>query len=113
MAAARAGASVVVVGAGSHVGGMLTGGLSRTDVERQEALIGGLAAEVFERIGASYGQQRAWRFEPHVAEAALRELLGAAAVDVVAGHPLRAATVSGRRIQAIASEDGVDRKSVV
>ena len=73
---------MALVAAGAHVGGMLTGGLSRSDVERQEALIGGIAREVFERIAARSRDAHhppdgrvAWRFEPHVAEAVLEEML--------------------------------------
>ena len=113
MAAARAGASVVLVAAGAHVGGMLTGGLSRSDVERQEALIGGIAREVFERIAARSRDAHhppdgrvAWRFEPHVAEAVLEEMLSEAGVVVLREHPLDAVRVDGTRVAAITTGDG-------
>lgn len=56
--AARMGKSVVLVEPGHHLGGMMAGGLSWSDVGSAERskLFGGLAREVFERIGKHYGQ---------------------------------------------------------
>src|SRR5262245_36725390 len=58
--AARMGKKAVVVEPGRHLGGMTAGGLSWTDVgsssDRVRA-IGGMAREVYERIGAHYGQK--------------------------------------------------------
>ena len=68
IAAAKHGANVVLLEPGNHVGGMLSGGLGRTDMDRQEHVIGGLALEFFRRVGRHYGEQVAWTFEPSVAE---------------------------------------------
>ena len=106
VAAAREGASVALVGPGRHVGGMLSGGLSRSDVERQETLIGGLAAEVFARIGDRYGGGPGWRFEPHVAEEVLLELLGEAGVDLVLDLSIDAVAVERRRVSRLTAPDG-------
>jgi hypothetical protein len=106
VAAAREGASVALVGPGRHVGGMLSGGLSRSDVERQETLIGGLAAEVFARIGDRYGGGPGWRFEPHVAEEVLLELLGEAGVDLVLDLSIDAVAVERRRVSTLTAPDG-------
>ena len=103
IAAATEGASVVLVEPGRHVGGMLSGGLGRTDVERQEHLVGGLAEEVFRRIGSRSGERLAWRFEPHVAEAVLVDWLADAGVTVQLGHELRDCVVAGRRIRSVAT----------
>src|SRR5690242_21650085 len=54
IAAAREGVSVVLLEPGRHVGGMLTGGLGRTDMDRQEGVIGGFAREFFVRAGKHY-----------------------------------------------------------
>ncbi len=77
---------------------MLSGGLSRSDIERQESLLGGITTEVFERIGARYGMVAAWRFEPQVAETILDMMLGEAGVTVVRDAPLDHATIAGGRI---------------
>jgi hypothetical protein len=67
IAARQNGVSVALVDPGRHVGGMVTGGLGKTDIGRRE-LLGGLAREFFERIGRHYGKRLDWFFEPHVAE---------------------------------------------
>ena len=78
-----------------HVGGMLTGGLSQSDIGKRE-VIGGLALEYFWRVGQVYqvGRQRnevAWNFEPHVGEQVLREMLREAGVRVIYRQRLRGA----------------------
>ncbi len=84
---------------------MLSGGLSRSDIERQEMLLGGLAAEVSQRIGANYGVAAAWRFEPHVAEAVLDEMLGEAGVSVVRDAPLGQAAIGSGRVGPVSAGD--------
>jgi hypothetical protein len=102
IAAARGGASVVLIEPGRHIGGMLTGGLSRADVERQEPLIGGLTREVFRELGSHYGADMpTWRFEPHVAEALLVRRLGDAGVALLLEHPLHGVDTRGRRIDGV------------
>jgi hypothetical protein len=86
ISAAREGMHVVLLEPGTHVGGMLTGGLSATDVGNPN-VIGGDALEFFERIGRYYDMQQydqkvSWRFEPHVGEEILRTMLTDAKVDV-------------------------------
>ena len=56
VAAAKEGVKVVLLEPGRHVGGMLSGGLGRTDMDRQQNVIGGLSREFFERAGKHYGQ---------------------------------------------------------
>lgn len=56
--AARMGKLVVLIEPGKHLGGIMAGGLSWSyagSAERAK-LIGGVAREVFERIGRHYGQ---------------------------------------------------------
>jgi hypothetical protein len=55
IAAAKERASVAFLEPGRHVGGMLTGGVGRTDMDRQESVIGGYSREFFERAGKHYG----------------------------------------------------------
>ena len=75
VAAAREGMHVALLEPGKHVGGMVSGGLSNSDVDNQKQLVGGLAQEFFVRAGEHYGQPIAWTFEPHVAENIFRRLL--------------------------------------
>lgn len=106
IAAARAGLDVALVEPSRHVGGMLSGGLARSDVERQEELIGGLAREVFARIGRHYGSPAVWRFEPKVAEGVLREWLDEAGARLLPEWPLAAVERDGERISAIVADSG-------
>jgi hypothetical protein len=105
VAAARDGASVVLLEPGRHVGGMVSGGLGRADIERQEALIGGLALEFARRLGRVYGTDAAWRYEPSAAERILADLLTEQRVDVRLGWRLADAGRTGR-IGEIQGADG-------
>jgi flavin-dependent dehydrogenase len=110
--AARLGKSVVIVEPGQHLGGMTSGGLSWTDVGNSNRIgaVGGLARDVYERIGSHYGQKPgtafdtpraseqekmgvdfskppSFAFEPHVVEAvfeAMVRAIGGAIRDQVA-----------------------------
>jgi FAD dependent oxidoreductase len=89
VAASEAGAETVLVGPDSHVGGMVSGGLSRTDVGDTRAL-GGLARRFYELVAEHY-RAPLWAVkgpEPHVAEALLEAMLERAGVDVRLGEPL-------------------------
>ena len=80
--AARLGMDVIVVEPYRHIGGMMSGGLTRTDLGYREST-GGLAKEFFQRIAAYYDQnEKHWKnqpmevfFEPHVAENIWQEML--------------------------------------
>ena len=88
VAAAREGAAVVLLEPGNHIGGMVSGGLGRTDYGKKE-VIGGYSLEFFERLGRHYGEPVSWFFEPHVAETVFREMLSEAKVPVLFKHRLR------------------------
>jgi FAD dependent oxidoreductase len=96
VAAARRGATVALLEPSRYVGGMVSGGLGRSDVERQEALIGGLALEFARRVGRVYGTEVAWRFEPSVAERVLGDMLEEHRVDVRLGWRLASAGTDAR-----------------
>ncbi|MDP1591459.1 MAG: FAD-dependent oxidoreductase, partial [Prosthecobacter sp.] len=63
--AAREGASVVVIEPTRWIGGMVTGGLCRTDVGKEET-IGGFAREFFTRAAAVKPETPLWYAEPGV-----------------------------------------------
>lgn len=83
------------------LGGMATGGLSRTDFGKKE-VIGGYALEFYWRVGLKYdigryAQDVAWFYEPHVGEAVFLEMLQQARVEVLFGQRLRESNaVQGR-----------------
>lgn len=106
VAAARAGARVALVDPTDHVGGMVSGGLTRSDVERQEHLIGGLARAFFLEAGRRSGGDQPWRFDPRSAEAVLREWLDETAVTYLPSWRLTDAAVAGGRITALVSDRG-------
>lgn len=113
VSAAREGLHVVLLEPGTHLGGMTTGGLSRTDVGKRE-VIGGMALEFYRRLGKRYdvgrfGQDVAWYFEPRVGEQVLEEMLREASVTVVKRQRLREQNglrKAGAVVGAITTEDG-------
>lgn len=106
IAAAKQGASVILAEPRRHVGGMVSGGLGRTDMDRQEQVIGGYSREFFQRAGQHYGQPVAWTFEPHVAKNILRNWLKEAGVKVLFEHRLATVRKDGSRIANVRMENG-------
>src|ERR1051326_8836562 len=96
-----------------HIGGMVSGGLSHTDVGKRE-VIGGQALEFYWRAGNHYGlpqylQNFAWYVEPKVAETILRDMLRQAGVDLFLERRLRekdGVQKSGARVESIRMENG-------
>ncbi len=125
--AARMGRSVVLIEPGRHLGGLTSGGLGMTD-SGNRAAIGGLSREFYQRVKAHYDQDSAWRqekrpdykffkagedalwrFEPHVAEKVLGDLIREAKVPVVLRERLdlgKGVTREGTRLTAITMESG-------
>jgi hypothetical protein len=106
LAAAGEGSSVTLLEPGRHVGGMVTGGLGRTDIDTQKHLVGGLAREFFHRLGRHYGQELTWFFEPGVAERLLREWLDERKVRVIYDSPLASIRKEQGRIAELQTRDG-------
>ena len=113
ISAARQGLKVLLLEPRSHIGGMATGGLSRTDYGKKE-VIGGYALEFYWRVGLKYeigrfAQHVAWYYEPKVGEAVLREMLRDNGVAVKLEQPLREKTgvqKHGPRIISVTTVDG-------
>jgi len=113
---AREGKSVLLIEPGSHIGGMASGGLGATDVGNRSA-IGGTSREFFQRVrayyAAKYGEKSAqvkdcvegFRFEPHVAERVLKEMLKEAKVEVHFNRRLEGIQLAARQILAIRTGD--------
>ncbi len=104
--AAETGARVALLEPGEHIGGMVTGGLSNSDVDRQEQLIGGLTRKFFIRVGEHYGKPISWAFEPHIAEQILRDMLAEAHVEVFFHSQLAGVTRAGSKINQLRIGDG-------
>ncbi|MHC4442918.1 MAG: FAD-dependent oxidoreductase [Planctomycetota bacterium] len=105
IAAAEEGSSVALLEPGRHIGGMVSGGLGRTDFGNK-TVIGGLSGEFFIRLGKHYGKPMVWHFEPHVAENIFNNWLNDAGVQVFLGHRLKRVAKRGNRIISIHTETG-------
>ena len=111
--AAREGLHVVLLEPGAHLGGMVTGGLSATDLGHF-AIIGGYARDFYMKAAAHYGvhdleRGKNWLSEPHVDEAIFDDMLKIAGVKVGLHERLRekdGVEMQGGRIVSIATEDG-------
>jgi hypothetical protein len=112
-AAARHGLKTALLEPGSHIGGMVTGGLSGTDVGRIE-VIGGMALEFYWRAGRHYQMDRhlqalSWMPEPGVAEKIMRQMLADAKVTLLEKHRLvekKGVIKHGTRIVEVVMENG-------
>jgi hypothetical protein len=108
VAAAREGATVALLEPGRHLGGMVTGGLSRTDYGKKET-VGGYSLEFYKRAGRHYGEEVTWFHEPKVAEVIFSEMLRESGVEVFFAHRLQEKTgvkKEGTRIVKITLENG-------
>ena len=120
IAAAREGASVILLEPTKHIGGLSTGGLSHCDSNqmRRETLMG-LFDEWNRRIVKDYTDrglpapydptvkdQARWTFEPHVAMRVTHAMLREAGVNVLTGHYLKSVTKDGPRITSLVTKDG-------
>ncbi|MBI5282680.1 MAG: FAD-dependent oxidoreductase [Candidatus Solibacter usitatus] len=115
VAAAREGATVALLEPGRWIGGMTTGGLSRTDHGRKET-IGGYSLEFYRRAGKRYGAEVEWYFEPKVASQVYGEMLGEAGVKVLVEHRLKQAggvLKRGARLVEIRMENGARFQAAV
>jgi hypothetical protein len=116
VAAAREGLTVAVLEPGKHLGGMVTGGLSRTDFGKKE-VIGGIALEFYQRAGRKYGREIEWMPEPHVAEAILGEMIQEAkTVTIFLNHRLKEKSgvkKQGTRIVGVTMENGAQFQGAI
>lgn len=115
VAAARAGRSAMIVDPTRWVGGMMSGGLSKTDTGRRgPEVFGGLAAEFFERVRQIERERNAcigpceatYDFEPHVAERVFEDLIREAGVVLVRGAELLGVHKDATTITAIETSRG-------
>ena len=108
IAAAREGASVLLIEPTKHVGGLNTSGLNTAETERMlKWTFGGIAREVYERIGRHYAKwEPAYYFESHVAEKVFNDMLAEAKVRVRFGVRLEKVEKDGARIRSITLSDG-------
>jgi hypothetical protein len=111
--AAREGLKVILLEPGAHLGGMVTGGLSATDLGYYW-IIGGYARTFYLQAAAHYGvqdlnQPANWLSEPHVDGEIFRSMLKDAGVDVRFHERLRernGVIKKNARIVSVTTSDG-------
>ena len=120
IAAAREGASVILLEPTDHVGGVNTGGLSFSDSNQTvRSTVLGLFEEWHERIEKDYQQRGVtlpykvsvkdnshWTYEPHVAAKITKEMLDEAGVKVLTKRVLKRVSKDGAHITQIATSAG-------
>lgn len=120
IAAAREGASVVLLEPTAHVGGVNTGGLCFSDSNQTvRSTVLGLFEEWHTRVEKDYQDRGVelpyqvseknhmpWTYEPHVAAKVTQAMLDEAGVKVVTRQPLRSVTKDGVRITKLLTSGG-------
>ncbi len=120
IAAAREGASVILLEPTDHVGGVNTGGLSFSDSNQTvRSTVMGLFDEWHTRVEKDYQQRGSalpykvseknnavWTYEPHVAMRVTRAMLDEAKVQVLTKRVLRSVSKDGARLTQLKTSDG-------
>jgi hypothetical protein len=115
LAAADSGATVAIVEPTAWVGGMMSGGLAKTDMgPRGHEVLGGLAAQFFERLRAAENSKGVCPggcadlvdFEPQVAERVFEQMLGDSDVIVERESHLVGVHREGARIRSLTTSRG-------
>ena len=120
IAAAREGASVILLEPTDHVGAMNTGGLSHCDSNQMvRSTLMGLFDEWHTRVVKDYTDrglnapynpakkdQSRWTFEPHVAMRVTMEMLDEAGIPVLTERYLKSVTKEGPRIKSLVTKNG-------
>lgn len=120
IAAAREGASVILLEPTDHVGGVNTGGLCFSDSNQTvRSTVLGLFEEWHARIEKDYQQRGValpykvseknhahWTYEPHVAAKITQQMLDEAGVKVLTKRALKLVTKEGTHIAKLMTSDG-------
>ncbi len=120
IAAAREGATVILLEPTGHVGGLNTGGLSHSDSNQcVRTTVMGLFDEWHTRIEKDYASrgvnlpykvsvkdQSTWTYEPHVAARVTEQMLDEANVEVLAKRYLQSVTKDGTRMTSLVTSNG-------
>jgi len=104
--ARRRGLSVVLLAAGDHLGGLTTGGLGFTDFG-DKRIVGGLSREFYRRVGAHYGVEEEWKFEPSVALGVFETMLREVSVEPIKRQYLASVSIEAGRICSVQMESGL------
>eukprot|EP01084_Bolivina_argentea_P048561 89458_1 len=83
----KTGLNVILISTTSHIGGVCSGGLGKTDIGNS-SVIGGLALEFFIRNGAIYNKSIEWTLEPHIALNIFMEMMNESNVSIIIDSPI-------------------------
>ena len=108
--AARCGKSVLLIEPGKLLGGMTTGGLGQTDIGNKQAITG-LARQFYQKVGAEYGVEEQWKFEPSVAMKVMQDYIRKGNIKVFMSKQIYKLNKKGSTIQYITVKDGEDQNS--
>lgn len=103
--AAREGATVVVIEPTRWIGGLVTGGLCKTDVGKEQT-IGGFPREFFARAAAAKPDTPMWYAEPGVNLTTFETMLKETGVKVIKGQAIKSVVKEGARIRSLTTTDG-------
>lgn len=126
--AARMGAAVVLIEPGTHLGGLTSGGLGKTDTG-DKSVIGGLSRDFYQRLKKYYDDPKVWKFEkqsdyngysenedaiwgfePKVAEKIYEQMISEFNIRVLKGERLdlnNGVLVDQQRVKRIRMESGL------
>ncbi|WP_042146651.1 FAD-dependent oxidoreductase [Paucisalibacillus sp. EB02] len=103
--AKKLGKNVIIAEFSNHIGGITSNGLGATDFGAKEA-IGGLSREFYRKIGAYYGKEEQWTFEPKAAKKVFQDWLSSYEIPVYLKQHLQDVQVENNVIKQITMEDG-------
>ena len=98
--AATQGLDVVVIEPTCRMGGMVTGGLGRTDIGNKQ-VVKGVSLQFFRKLGQKYNTLESWYFEPKAALDIMNEYLDNPHIKVVKGYHFCDAAKEGTDIRTI------------
>ena len=104
--AAQLGPSVVLLQPGHTLGGMTTGGLGETDAGKKD-VIGGMARQFYRDLGAFYGRDEEWHFEPHAAQSVMDGTIEQHDIAVRYQQFLHGVEMDGLKIRAVTMLGGL------
>ena len=103
--AVERGMTVALLQPGKFVGGLTTGGLGWTDYGKKH-VIGGKAAEFYERVGRHYGKSEEWYFEPHAAQEAYDTWMAEKKITPILCQYLESVEVKDKKIASVTMMGG-------
>lgn len=102
--AKKQGKSVLLIEPTTHIGGMSSGGLGRTDIGNKY-VVQGLALDFYRRLGSHYGSLEKWIFEPSAAEKVFRDYIAEENIELWCNRRIVDAKSKDGKILTITLED--------